>query len=77
MKMKFVRHSDQINAEAADWFTLADSGSATKAQRRQLEEWLAASDGHLDAYQQLTGIWSDLAELSGTEEGVSLRQSFE
>ena len=75
MKMEFPRHSNQINAEAADWFTLVESGSATEQQRLQREEWLAASDQHLEAYQQLTVIWADLAELSGSEEGVSLRQS--
>lgn len=77
MKVNFLRHSDQINAEAANWFTLVESGSATKAQRRQLEEWLAASGEHLDAYQQLTVISTDLAQLAGSEEGVSLRQSVE
>ncbi len=77
MKMKFSKHSDQINARAADWFTLVDSGSATQQQHRQLEEWLAASDEHLDAYQQLAVIWADMAQLSGSEEGASLRQSVE
>ena len=75
MKTEFNKHSDQINAEAADWFTLIESGSATAHQRNQLEQWLAASDEHLDAYQQLSVIWADLAQLSGLEEGASLSQS--
>ncbi len=77
MKMKFGKHSDSINAEAADWFTLVESGCATEQQRRQLEEWLAIGNEHRDAYQQLSVIWADLAELSGSEEGASLRQSVE
>lgn len=77
MKMEFSRHSDQITSEAAEWFTLVESGSANPQQLHQLEQWMAASDEHLDAYQQLTVIWTDLAELAGSEEGVSLRQSVE
>jgi len=77
MNMEFPKHSNQLNAEAADWFTLLASGSATQQQHHQLERWLAASDEHREAYQQLTVIWGDLATLSESEEGVLLRPSVE
>jgi len=72
--MKFGKHSASINAEAANWFTLLDSDAATGQQRRQFEDWLAASNEHRDAYQQLTVIWTELSEL---EEAMLLRPSVE
>jgi len=77
MDTEFAKHSEQINAEATDWFTLIESGSASEQQRQQFEQWLTASDEHLDAYQQLKIIWGDLGELSTSTEGMSLRQSVE
>ena len=77
MSAEFSQHSDQINGEARDWFLLVESGAVTEQQHEQLTQWLAASNEHLDAYQQLKIICDDLAELSTSAEGAALRQSVE
>lgn len=75
--MEFAKHSEQINAEASDWFTLIRSSSVTAAQQQQFDQWLSANDEHRDAYRQLEIIWDDLAELSTSPEGAALRKSGE
>ncbi len=75
MQSGFTQHSEQINEEASEWFTLMQAGSVSDQERQQLQLWLAVDDEHRDAYQQLEVIWSDLAELSESPDGKSLRQS--
>ncbi len=75
MKSGFAQHSEQINNEAREWFSLMQSGSVTEQERQQLVLWLEASDEHRDAYRQLEVIWDDLATLSTSPAAALLKRS--
>ncbi len=75
MQQGFTQHSDQVNAEAREWFTLMQSGSVSELEKEKFEHWHQRSEANQDAYRQLDIIWNDLAELSTSQEGVKLQQS--
>lgn len=68
---------DQINKQAAEWFTLMQSAHASAADRQALRDWLAEHDDHQEAYRQIEAVWSSLGDLSGTADGIALRRSVE
>jgi transmembrane sensor len=67
--------TEQLNAQARDWFTLMQSGAVTEVQRQQLQQWLSESPAHAQAYREYEAIWNDLGNLAASEEGEALRHS--
>lgn len=68
-------HSEHIDNEAREWFTLMQSGAVTELQQQQLETWLSADAAHRQAYRQYEIIWQDLAILAKSSEAEALRRS--
>jgi len=75
MKTTLPQHSQLINRQASEWFTLMQSETISDQNRKQFQEWLAVSGEHFDAYQQLELIWSDLSVLGATADGDAIRHS--
>lgn len=69
--------SDQINHQAAEWFTLLQSEDISASDRKDLKVWLAEHADHREAFKQVELLWQDLGDLAGTAEGHALRQSVE
>jgi transmembrane sensor len=77
MSEKFMQLSDQVNKQAAEWFTLMQSADVSAEDRRELNRWLSEHTDHQQAYAQIELVWQSLGELSGTEQGAELRRSVE
>jgi len=77
MSENFMQLSDQINKQAAEWFTLMQSADVSAEDRQELNNWLSEHTDHQQAYQQIELVWQSLGELSGTEEGAELSRSVE
>jgi len=73
MQAGFAPHTEQVNKEAREWLMLMESGDALEHEREALTVWLAASEKHQDAYQQMELIWSDLGAVANSEQGEALR----
>lgn len=69
------KHSEHIEHTAREWFVLLQSDAASDADKGRFEDWLSTQPEHRLAYQQLDGIWGQLATLSTTQEGARLRRS--
>ena len=72
-----IMQSDQINKQAAEWFTLVQSAQMSATQRQELHDWLLEHPDHKQAYRQIELVWQSLGELSDTPEGSALRRSVE
>ena len=72
-----IMQSDQINKQAAEWFTLVQSAQMSATQRQELHDWLLEHPDHKQAYGQIELVWQSLGELSDTAEGSALRRSVE
>lgn len=72
-----IMQSDQINKQAAEWFTLVQSAKMSATQRQELHDWLLEHPDHKQAYGQIELVWQSLGELSDTAEGSALRRSVE
>ena len=68
---------DQINKQAAAWFTLMQSADVSAAERQELRDWLSEHPDHQESYRQIELVWQTVGELSGTVEGSALRRSVE
>jgi transmembrane sensor len=68
-------HSEHIDNEAREWFTLMQSGAVTELQQQQLKQWLSADAAHQQAYRQYEIIWQDLATLANSPEAKALKRS--
>ena len=77
MSEKVMQLSDQINQQAAEWFTLMQSEGVSAIDRKALQAWLAEHADHREAFEQVELLWQDLGDLVGTTEGDALRQSVE
>ncbi|MBL4826712.1 MAG: FecR domain-containing protein [Spongiibacteraceae bacterium] len=75
MESKFTPHCERVNKEASEWFSLMQSGNVSEQDRLHLEQWLAVSEEHRDAYQQLEVIWDDLAQMLASRQGQLLRDA--
>jgi len=73
MQAGFAPHTEQVNKEAREWLMLMESGDALEHEREALAVWLAASEKHRDAYQQIELIWSDLGTVANSPQGEALR----
>src|SRR5579864_7367249 len=57
--------SEQILAEASDWFIDCHEGELDATGREQFNEWLRRSPEHVRAYLEIAAAWEDSARLSG------------
>ena len=77
MSEDIMQSPDQINKQAAEWFTLVQSAQMSATQRQELHDWLLEHPDHKQAYRQIELVWQSLGELSDTPEGSALRRSVE
>ena len=73
----YMQFSDQVNQQAAEWFTLMQSGDVSASDREALQAWLAEHSDHDKAFKQMELLWQDLGDVADTAEGRALRQSVE
>ena len=52
MSKYFMQLSDQINEQAAEWFTLMQSADVSAEDRQELNNWLSEHSDHREAYRQ-------------------------
>jgi transmembrane sensor len=69
--MSDVRTEEEIEREAADWFTRLHSGEADAATRSAFEAWLHANRAHKIAYREFEQVFQDL-EVVVPEAGVDV-----
>ena len=48
---------DQINKQAAAWFTLMQSADVSAAERQELRDWLSEHPDHQQSYRQIELVW--------------------
>jgi len=77
MNEHIMQLPDQINQQAAAWFTLMQSADVSAAERQELRDWLSEHPDHQESYRQIELVWQTVGELSGTVEGSALRRSVE
>ena len=77
MSEKFMQLPDQINQQAAEWFTLMQSADVSAGDRQKLTDWLSENPEHQEAYRQIELIWQTVGDLSDSHEGSALRRSTE
>lgn len=56
-----------VDAQAADWVTLRQSGEMSDADSAELAAWLAAAPSHKEAYERVDGLWQSLDLVPGIE----------
>jgi transmembrane sensor len=69
--MSDMRREDEIEREAADWFTRLHSGEADAATRSAFEAWLHGNRAHKIAYREFEQVFQDL-EFVVPEAGVDI-----
>jgi len=57
--------SDDASDEAAAWFARMHSDQVTSEDELAFSEWLEADPRHQTAYEEATGVWSDIGDLRG------------
>jgi transmembrane sensor len=55
---------EQIEAEASAWIVQLDGAEPSAADIEALQEWLARSPAHRNAFQRLSAVWDDLNVLT-------------
>ena len=63
---------DQINEQAAEWFSLMQSADVSAKDRQEFNDWLSEHVDHQQAYEQIDLVWQSLGDISGTAEGAAL-----
>jgi transmembrane sensor len=77
MSEEFMQVSDQINKQAAEYFTLMSSADVSATDHQEFSDWLLEHAEHQEAYKQIELVWQSLGDLSDTAEGRALRRSVE
>ena len=77
MSEKFTQLPDQVNQQAAEWFTLMQSADVSASDHQKLTDWLSENPDHQEAYRQIELVWQTVGDLSETHEGSALRRSTE
>lgn len=77
MSEKLMQLPDQINQQAAEYFTLMQSADVSASDRQKLTDWLSEHSDHQEAYRQIELVWQTVGDLSETHEGSALRRSTE
>lgn len=72
MSDKIMQLPDQINEQAAEWFTLMRSANLSVEDRQRFNSWLSEDVDHQEAYRQIERVWKNLGYLSQTAEGGAL-----
>lgn len=70
-----IKSEEQLDAEAAAWFTTMHSGDVDRETREEFEAWLHADRAHKIAYREFEQVYRDLdfvAEEAGVDIGASL-----
>lgn len=75
MSVKFMQLPDQINQQAAEWFTRLQSAHLSAKDRQDFNYWLSEHDDHREAYRQIELVWQCLGDISGSAEGTALALS--
>lgn len=73
-RVKATKEEKRIADKAAYWFALLRSGARKPADQRAFELWIAESDLHEAAYQNLEMIWDDCDELGDDPEILKIRR---
>jgi len=50
----------QVSAEASEWFVSFRFDAVDASEQKRFSEWLLRSPEHIQAYLEVTGVWSDL-----------------
>lgn len=61
--MEHTSFNDQINEEAAHWFSEFRGGEIDEGGRRGFDTWVRTSPEHLRAFLELTALWNHSASL--------------
>ena len=77
MSDKVMQLPDQINEQAAEWFSLMQSADVSDKDRQEFNDWLSEHVDHQQAYEQIELVWQTLGDVSGTAEGAALSRSVE
>jgi transmembrane sensor len=75
MSVKFMQLPDQINQQAAEWFTRLQSAHLSEKDRQEFNYWLSEHDDHRKAYRQIELVWQCLGDISSSDEGTALALS--
>lgn len=51
-----------ISRQATEWFVRLDAGALSEDERRSFERWMA-DPAHRAAFEEVRGLWGDLAEI--------------
>jgi len=62
--MKQSIHENDVNAQAAWWQAKLSSDLLTAEQQQEFEDWLAQSDAHVQAWQEVNSFWQQLDTLN-------------
>lgn len=63
MMMKSNTRLNPIQKQATEWVTRLQSGNCTDTERYAFDDWLAASEQHRVAYEQVSAFWQDLTQI--------------
>lgn len=55
--------TNAIQQQASHWVTRLHSDDCSDTERYEFDEWLARSENHRVAYQQVLAFWQDLAQI--------------
>jgi transmembrane sensor len=61
------KHSQQVGAEAAEWFVDLREGDVDEAGLIAFQKWLRTSPEHIEAYLQIAAWWVDVGNLVAKE----------
>lgn len=70
MKSNKSEGRKHVDDEALSWFVRLHSGDATDVDRADHSRWISADPAHLQAYMQLTTIWSDMDAMGDPRSGA-------
>ncbi|KCZ48468.1 hypothetical protein HY17_16590 [Hyphomonas sp. CY54-11-8] len=69
-----VKSEEELEAEAAEWFTTMHSGDADSETRERFEAWLHGDRAHKIAYREFEQVYRDLDYVS-SEAGVDVDEA--
>ena len=73
-QVKNVEKVENVEAQAADWLSLARSGQMTRAEAAALEAWLDADPAHTEAYNSMHETWRVFGELEDDPAVMEVRE---
>ena len=72
-----IRNTSQTTPEeaAAEWWVLLDKGPLSRREQRKFEAWLAESEEHRRAFEQMQNLWQSFNGVAETSAGNALLKS--